>query len=317
MLVSIIMPAKDVSGFIDETLETIVKQTFEDWELIAVDDHSQDDTLPKLKQWSEIDSRIVVFENEGTGIISALQFGLSQVKGKFVTRMDADDLMHERKISLMHDTLAESVDKTIITGKVKYFSSEPISEGYLKYEAWLNEINERGNQWPNIYRECVIASPNWMMRTSELLEMGGFDDLQYPEDYHLTLKWYQNDFQIKCLPDITLLWREHPQRTSRNSEHYDQKHFFELKIRHFLEFEWNEELIIVWGKNVKQKLTTDILKANNVPFEIIELAEYQKIEVFQESQLLVSVYPEMVQREALEIYLEKICRKQGEDWWYL
>lgn len=316
-LVSIVLPAKNASRFLDETIETILKQTFENWELIAVDDHSEDETLQQLIKWSQVDQRIQVFENQDNGIIPALQLGLANVKGKLITRMDADDLMHERRLELMYNELIHSDVKTIITGMIRYFSDGPISEGYLKYESWLNQINQNSAQWVNVYRECVVASPNWMMYTESLKSIGGFNNLVYPEDYHLTLLWYQNEFQIKCLSDVTLLWREHPNRTSRTSENYDQKHFFDLKIKAFLEYEWNEETIIIWGENNKQKLTTSILKSFDIPFEILGLEEYQKIEAFQDSQLLVAVFPEEEQRESLQEYLENIYRKQGEDWWYL
>lgn len=316
-LVSILMPIKNDSQFIEETLETIVNQTYQNWELIVVDDHSSDRSLSLLKSWSLEDNRIHVYINNKNGIIPALQLALANSRGELITRMDSDDLMHERRLELMHKAINNSSSKTIVTGLVRYFSEEPISDGYLKYESWLNEINLNNIQWPNIYRECVIASPNWMMQASELKAMNGFDDLVYPEDYHLSLLWYQNDFQVHCLPEVTLLWREHPDRTSRTSQNYDQKHFFDLKIKAFLSFEWNNETIIIWGKNDKQKLVSRILTKNNIPFEVLELHQYQEIENYQDSQLLVAVYPEMDQREALQQYLEKIYRKQGEDWWYL
>ena len=124
---------------------------------------------------------------------------------------------------------------------VKYFGEKPISEGYLKYENWINEINLTGKQWQQVYRECVIASPNWMVRKSDLDNIGGFNDLIYPEDYHLVFKWYQNRFDIHTIPEVTLYWREHPERTSRNSEYYAQKSFFNLKIHQFIKNDLRSE----------------------------------------------------------------------------
>lgn len=316
-LISILMPLKNGSKYLDETLESIRHQSIHNWELIIIDDHSTDESYEMIQQWTKQDDRIRMYGNRGKGIIDAFLMALSMANGSLITRMDADDIMHERRLEMMAQSLNQSSEKTVITGLVRYFSDEPVSEGYLKYESWLNAINLSGTQWQNIYRECVIASPNWMMRKEELVTLGGIDSLGYPEDYHLTLLLYQNEFQIKCIPEVTLLWREHPERTSRNSINYDQAHFFALKIKTFLEFEWNGATIIIWGKNTKQKLTSALLTKHKIDFEVLDFEQYQSIEDFQESQLLVAIYPEEHQREALEQYLEKIYRKQGEDWWYL
>lgn len=311
------MPVKNAARWLNKLLESIQIQTFQNWELIAIDDHSDDASFEILASMAETDDRINVLKNAGDGIIPALQSALSKASGTYITRMDADDLMPENRLDLMIAKIKESPAKTIVTGLVKYFGTDEISEGYQAYEHWLNDINLQGDQWKNVYRECVVASPNWMMRTANLESLGGFDELSYPEDYHFVLKWYQNDFDIKVIPEVTLLWREHPDRTSRTSTDYDQAHFFQLKIREFLNWEWNQFPLVLWGKNPKATLTAKLLKKNQIDFEWMDLKDYCKIEAFASSQLLVAVYPENSERVALESYLNQISRVEGKDWWYL
>ncbi len=221
------------------------------------------------------------------------------------------------RLYLMKEKLDQCVGPTIVTGLVKYFSDQPISEGYQKYEQWINQINLSNSQWKNIYRECVIASPNWLMKTDELRAIGGFDQLTYPEDYDLVFRWYQHRFEIKTMNHVTLFWREHPDRTSRNSNHYDQEHFFNLKIRRFIELDWNSEPVILWGNNIKTQLCSQVFKAHDIPFQKLIISNYQSIEDHADSQLLVSVYPEPEERNQMEGYLKKINRHQGKDWWYV
>jgi glycosyltransferase involved in cell wall biosynthesis len=300
-----------------ETIHSIQNQSFHNWELIAIDDHSSDEGFAIMSKLSQIDDRISVFKNTEFGITPALSLALSQCRGTYITRMDADDLMPENRLELMCNHLKQCSESTIITGLVKYFSNQPISVGYQRYEKWLNQINIDGEQWPNIYRECVIASPNWMMRTDLLRSIGGFDGLNYPEDYDLVLRWYAHKLKIEVIPEVTLLWREHPNRTSRTSENYDQAHFFQLKMDAFIQIDWNGEPLTIWGDNVKSSLVIDFLKERNIEYSQMNLNEFQEIEKLKNNQLLVCVYPSENERMKLEKYLLSINRQIGKDWWYL
>jgi len=315
-LVSIIMPVKNAALFLDECLDTILHQTHDHWELIAVDDHSTDLSKDIILEYVQKDPRIHCMTNKGQGIIDALQTAYKSTTGTFITRMDADDKMPENRLEKMVNILAHH-PKSIATGLVKYFGGQPISKGYLKYEKWINNTNLSENPWDQVYRECVIASPNWMIRKSELDEIGGFDDLTYPEDYHLVFKWYQNRFEIRSIPEVTLYWREHPDRTSRNSEYYAQKAFFELKIKQFIKTDLRSQNLILWGKNEKTTLTAKILEKANIPFQHFDLTNYKKTEFLKNLQILVGVYPDQDQRKALELYLSRHSLSEGADWWYI
>ncbi len=314
-LISIIMPVKNAAPFLVECLESILKQSIRDWELVAVDDQSTDISKKILLEYADRDQRIKCIDNAGDGIIYALKTGCSNAKGTYITRMDADDVMAEFRLEKMVNALINH-PKSIATGLVKYFG-EPISEGYLKYENWINDINLAGKHWQQIYRECVIASPNWMVRKSELDAIGGFHDLTYPEDYHLVFKWYQNQFKIQTIPDVTLFWREHPARTSRNSEHYQQQSFFNLKIQQFIENDLRTDNLVLWGNNEKTKLTSDIFKKSGIPFHQFDLQTFKKTADLKNPQVLVGVYPELKERRAVEDYLSKLKLIEGKDWWYI
>ncbi|MEP0367109.1 MAG: glycosyltransferase family 2 protein [Cyclobacteriaceae bacterium] len=317
ILISIITPVKNYQAYLEDMLKSVIGQSYQHWELLLVDDHSTDLSHKIMTRWAAKDSRIKVFQNPETGIVPALQHALENATGSLITRMDADDLMPPEKLVLLSEALLNQPDKTIATGLVKYFGDKPISQGYLDYENWLNETNLRAVQWIKVYRECVIASPNWMMHTSDLKAMGGFKALIYPEDYDLTLKWYRSDFTIQVVPKITHLWREHPERTSRTSDHYDQAHFFDLKIRAFANFDWNGQTVIVWGKNQKSKLTTAKLDSQSIEHQVMGLSDFETVKDFPNRQILVAVYPEKKHRNSLESFLNEIGRKEGTDWWYL
>ncbi|MFY0592391.1 glycosyltransferase family 2 protein [Roseivirga sp.] len=330
-LVSLIMPIKNLGHYVSETIESASSQTYENWELIIINDHSTDNTAQIALDLAQREERIKLVENESKGIIPALQKGLAVAKGQYISRIDGDDIMPKERLQLMVEALAGSEPKTVVTGKVKYFGTPPISEGYTKYEHWLNNRIDLKDHWQWVYRECVIASPNWMVRKSELKAIGEFTDLQYPEDYDLVLKWYRQGFQVKSIPKTTLLWREHAARTSRNSTNYQQETFFRLKIRHFVKHELKDSQLIVWGTDKKGKLAKQLLDELGIPFSWMGLSipneshkvlnqkvfDYRAVENENNFKLLITVFPNAHQRAALEDYLSDLNLQHGKCYFYL
>ncbi len=315
--ISVIIPYKNSEKYLNECLSSIQRQTFPDWEIIGINDGSEDKSASIFKEFAQQDPRIQTFTNIGSGIIPALDQAFKLASGIYFTRIDSDDLVPENRLELMLELALVNTKRTIITGLVRYFGEGDVSEGYRSYEQWLNEININGTQWKNIYRECVIASPNWLTHGDNIVAIGGFRSLTYPEDYDLVLKWYRARMKIATVPEITLQWREHPERTSRNSNHYDQAAFFKLKIEAFLENDLRSKNLILWGKNQKTKLVSGLLKEANISHQTYALKDFRKIESFPGTQLLVGVYPSQSERKQITNYLSGLNMVEGIDWWWL
>lgn len=97
-LVSILIPFKNTASFLDECMNSILNQTYKNWELIIVDDHSSDGSYSIVDSFAENDARIKLFKNSGKGIIDALRLAFLKSSGDFITRMDSDDLMRPEKL---------------------------------------------------------------------------------------------------------------------------------------------------------------------------------------------------------------------------
>lgn len=313
-LVSIITPMKNASGWVTETIESIRQQSMEEWELIVIDDHSEDNSFAIVSLLREKDSRIRVFRNEGKGIISALNQAFVLAKGTYVTRMDADDLMPENRLQWMVDALEELPEKAIVTGKVRYFSEAPVSEGYLKYENWLNNRIEHNDFYDHIFRECIVASPNWMGRTSEFHDYRLFEALNYPEDYDLCFHWMKNGFRIYPVGETTLLWREHPLRTSRNSDHYQQRSFFRLKLNWLMHLYPFPVSVGIVGMGAKGKICAEHFFEKEYPFRLYDLKfknfnsplfgkTVMPPESVDDEIVLIARYPEVL--DEIQVFIEQ------------
>ncbi len=261
------MPFKNTAAYLGECLTSISEQEFRDWELIAVDDHSADPSADLLREWAKGDPRIRVVPNKGHGIIPALKTAYSQSLGTLVTRMDSDDRMAPGRLSDMVGQLEAYGPGHIALGQVSYFSDRGISDGYARYERWLNGLISKGTNFREIYKECVIPSPCWMVYRADLDRCGAFEPDRYPEDYDLCFRFYARG--LSCLPSSRILhyWRDYDTRTSRTSEHYAQNYFLDLKLDYFLTLDRDPSRpLAIWGAGYKGKYLAKNLALRKHPF---------------------------------------------------
>ena len=267
-LVSILMPAKNAALYIDACIQSIVDQSHQKWELIVVNDHSSDKTLAHLEHFVSHDPRIKMYTNNGHGIIAALQLAYSKSSGEYITRMDADDIMAPQKIESL--LAQQKGEKSVATGLVSYFSDSGIGDGYQKYTAWMNANLLSENPFKDIYKECVIPSPCWMMHRSTFDEIGAFEREIYPEDYDLCFRMHQHGLRVSTVNEVLHHWRDYPARSSRTDANYADNRFLALKVHYFLALEnVSSQHICLWGSGKKGKAIAKLLQKSGISFHWI------------------------------------------------
>lgn len=266
-MISVIMPFYNEDIFLEETILSILNQTNKEWELIAVDDYSTDGSWQILKKYADQDERIVCVKNKKKGIIGALQTGYQMSNGTLISRMDADDIMPTYKLEEMSKIIVQKGRGHVVTGLVKYFSSTKLQAGFLKYEKWLNALTAECLNYEDIFRECVIASPCWLMYRADFDRIGGFNSPMYPEDYDLVFRMYLGGLKVVGIDQILHYWRDHPKRASRNDINYQNQTFFKLKV-HYLQKVYNLENynLILWGAGKKGKALAKELISEGLQF---------------------------------------------------
>lgn len=265
--ISILMPVKNTGKYLKECLDSIFNQTFKKWELIAVDDGSSDDSLEILKACENDDNRIMVFTNNGSGIIDALRHAYSKSSGNYITRMDSDDVMMPEKLQLMVQQLQTNGKGFLAVGLVEYFSEDKLGEGYQKYTSWLNHLTRKNSNFSDIYKECSIPSPCWMVIREDLDVAGAFASDIYPEDYDLAFRFRKTGMKISGVNKVLHRWRDYSMRTSRTHEHYSDNRFARLKVMHFISQDRDENKdLILWGAGKKGKQIAKLLTERDVKF---------------------------------------------------
>ena len=303
-LISLIMPFRNTLNHLPECLDSIIEQTYPHWELLMVDDQSTDASLVLAEDYSKRDPRIKVFLNRGSGIIPALQTAYESSRGEMISRMDSDDVMHPKRIELMFNDLSFYGPGHLALGQVEYFADKGISDGYARYEKWLNNLTASGQNYLELYKECVIPSPCWMVFREDFDRCGGFRSNRYPEDYDLTFRFYEIGLKIIPSQQILHYWRDYPSRTSRTSEHYAQNFFLDLKLFYFLKIHRTESRpLVIWGAGSKGKHLASELKVKGLKYSWmcdnpnkigkniygVILQDFREIDLLVDPQIIVTV----------------------------
>lgn len=315
------MPVKNTAVFLPQCLESILKQSYPHWELLVVNDHSQDNSLSILQDYAQKDARICVLNNSSKGIITALRLAYAQTKGSLITRMDSDDIMPPDKIKHLSHALNQHGKGHVATGLVQYFSDQDLGEGYQRYAAWLNQLTLTGTNFSELYKECVIPSPCWMVHRSDLDACLAFQPNCYPEDYDLCFRFYEQGLTCLSIPHILHYWRDSQGRTSRHDPHYANNSFLELKVHYFLKINYDSKRpLVLWGAGKKGKQLAQLLLKKAIPFTWIcnnknkigkeiyqqKLFPTQQLSRLQQAQVIIAV----AQPEAQTMIKQQLA-KQG------
>ena len=263
-LVSIIMPVRNGGEYLTECVDSILAQSYTNWELLVVDDHSTDKTWETLCNYASVDKRIKAFRNSGEGILPALRHAYGCSSGHLVTRMDADDIMEVDKLKLLTES---TINGSVAVGLVNYFAENGVADGYRKYAGWLNELTQKAANFTDIYKECTVPSACWMLTREDLDRCGGFGD-RYPEDYDLAFRMKKCGLKIEPIRQVLHQWRDHTGRASRNDPNYTDNRFLEIKTDYFLELDRNTSIpLTLIGAGKKGKEIAKLLQTQNVSFD--------------------------------------------------
>lgn len=179
-MVSVIMPVYNESEYVRNAVESILNQSFRDFEFIIIDDGSTDNTLDIIKNYK--DDRIIVFESNHQGIVAQLNYGISRAKYQFIARMDGDDISHPHRLEKQVLFIHKNSDIDMVGTNVIYINN--YGRSVIKKEFPENS-NSIEYMMPIL---CSICHPTIMIKKEVIIEMGGYSNIKYVEDYDLFLR---------------------------------------------------------------------------------------------------------------------------------
>jgi glycosyltransferase involved in cell wall biosynthesis len=139
--VSVVIPAYNVGEFLRQCLESILNQSFDDFEIVVVDDASTDDSLNILQEYARQDTRLRVLKNErNMGVSATTNQAIRAARSQYVARMDADDLMCQDRLQKQLDFLEKNPDHVLVGGQVRMINQDGETIRYKKFPIHHDEI---------------------------------------------------------------------------------------------------------------------------------------------------------------------------------
>jgi len=227
--VSVVMPVRNAAGTLPVALESVRRQTFADWELVAVDDGSTDQTAGILASAARADRRIRVFSQQAFGIAEALQRGCAAARGEFVARLDADDWSPPERLRRQLEFFERHPQLGVVSSLVRHGGDQTVQAGYAAHVAWINSLLTPGDIALRRFVESPVAHPSVMFRRALLQQYGGYQSGDFPEDYELWLRWMDAGVEFGKVDAELLRWNDGPTRLSRTDQRYRPDAFYRLK----------------------------------------------------------------------------------------
>jgi glycosyltransferase involved in cell wall biosynthesis len=208
-MISVVIPFKNAQDFIIEALESVLCQTGVYFEIIMINDGSTDNSVKLVSSYKTGRSKLSILNSPNMGLVGALNFGISQAKGKYIARLDSDDTMLENRLKIQSNFLDSHPEVGVVGTQFTYM------------DALGNSLN-KSSHYPVTKQEllirikdsCCIAHPTVMFRKSLVQGLGGYrSQFIHAEDYDL---WLRVSEQVDLMNiDLPLTsYRMHPNQVS-------------------------------------------------------------------------------------------------------
>lgn len=198
--ISVIMPVYKGDEYLSEAVDSILNQTFSDFEFIIICDNPTNETKDILDKYQQSDSRIHVFYQEQQGLANSLNKGITLAEGKYIARMDADDISLPERLQIQYDFLETNSNIGLCGTWIENFGQK---SGIHQLPITNEDIKSK------IFFGYAIAHPSVMIRKEKIDGAGGYNShFNYIEDYEL---WTRicDVTEVYNIPKILLKRRVH------------------------------------------------------------------------------------------------------------
>ena len=204
-LISVVIPAYNAEQFLDETLESVLSQTYENWECIIVNDGSTDNTESIAQKWCEKDARFRYFYKENSGASDTRNLGIKKARGEYIAFLDADDLYMPNFLEICLENLVEK-DVDLVAPKMLEFwdvQNEVIEDEDKK------DYLYSGKEGIALFLHSNRITMALLCKKSVMDEVGGFTWHKKAEDLHCWLKVLFAGYKIYRLGEYYAYRRMH------------------------------------------------------------------------------------------------------------
>lgn len=216
MKISVVMSVFNAEKYLARAIDSILEQTYSDFELIIINDNSTDASGQILKCYEQKDSRIIVLENEeNIGLTKSLNKGLAVAKGEYIARMDADDISVPNRFEKQVLFLDSNPDYTFVSCIGRYIDEN----GKLEQLRPFPETNEE--IYAMMPKVDAVMHPGVMFRRDDVAQIGNYcEDFRVVQDYDLWFRGMAAGYKFYNIQEPLVLFRRNETYNTRKSKAY-------------------------------------------------------------------------------------------------
>ena len=250
-LVTVGIPNYNYSGYVIEALNSVVAQTYQNIEIIIIDDLSTDESVEVINQWImayQGKMKIIFIKNTvNSGLAKVCNQILYDAKGKYFQTLDADDILLCDKIEKQVELLEAADNAALVYSNVEVIdeTGKIIDDNYFRRIKYDQDNMPGGDIFENLFDFNFIPLPSVLVNTEYAKKVGGFDDSLHIQDYYMWLKLAEK-FKAIHLPAKTALYREHSTSMSKGKNTHPKiiESTLEIKYRYYVRCNENIKKII-------------------------------------------------------------------------
>jgi len=204
--VSVVIPTYNRQHLVQQTIDSVLRQTFRDWELIVVDDGSTDDTSDVLSERYGSRIRYVYQRNQGES--AARNHGIELAHGQYIAFLDSDDLWHREKLQRQMEVFGAFPDVGIVSTQASWINYEGL---LLKQPPHGHDQSDEVISWDDLVLDNVVAGggSSAIVRRTCVDHAGGFDSqIRFGEEWDLWIRIARH-YQVRQLPEPLVFFRVH------------------------------------------------------------------------------------------------------------
>jgi glycosyltransferase involved in cell wall biosynthesis len=228
--ISVLLPVRNAQPYLAASLASLRRQTFTDFEIVAVDDGSTDDSGETLERAARVEPRLRVIHTVHAGLPAALNTGLHAARGTLIARHDADDLSHRTRLELQHAFMVRARSTAVVGSRLRLFPAPAVGLGMRRWARWHNALLTHDDMAREVLIDSPLAHGTAMIRRRRLDRVGGWRDLGWPEDLDLWVRLLASGARFAKLPEVLYGWRQHRSSATRRDPRYRRPQFVRLKL---------------------------------------------------------------------------------------
>ncbi len=231
--ISLILPFYNAEDTLEAAIKSILNQSLNDFEILLIDNNSTDNSTNIAQKLALTDLRIQLLFETKQGVANAMNCGLKKARGKFLARMDADDIAHPNRLEKQVAYLKKNTEIGFVGSEVEYVPHNKNTAGFSRFVDWANSFHTPEEIELNRFIEIPIVNPTILFRRELFEKYGGCFDGDFPEDYEMQLRYLNAGVKMAKLPEQLLEWHDYSSRLTRCDERYSTEAFFRVKAKYF------------------------------------------------------------------------------------